>query len=121
MGYISKSDIFTVFIILLVAISAFGLGRLSKDNKSSGPLVIMANNIEANPNTEILSSISGLTAHTESSSTATNGSIVASRNGTKYYFPNCSGISRISAKNLISFNTEAEAVSAGYEKSSTCK
>lgn len=47
--------------------------------------------------------------------------VFASKNGTKYYFKNCSGLSRIKQENLISFDSEKEAIESGFEKAKTCK
>ena len=52
---------------------------------------------------------------------ATSGPIVASQNGTKYYYANCSGVSRISAANKVYFATPAAAAAAGYQLASGCK
>lgn len=48
------------------------------------------------------------------------GAVVASKNGTKYYLPTCSGASRISAANKISFASVAEARAKGYQPASGC-
>ena len=47
--------------------------------------------------------------------------IMASKNGTKYYFPNCSGINRIKIENRIYFSDEQSAINKGLQKSKTCK
>lgn len=122
-GEISKSDIWTIIILILVAITCFELGRISKSTENSSPLVILGSNLENNPNTSNFGSTAkNIVADVQKTySSETSGDIMASKNGTKYYFSNCSGVSRISTKNLIYFKTEAEAISAGYEKSSTCK
>lgn len=49
------------------------------------------------------------------------GSIVASKNGAKYYTPGCSGAKRIKPENIISFISTKEAESAGYTKAKNCK
>ena len=49
------------------------------------------------------------------------GSIVASKNGTKYYFLHCSGVGRIKDENKIYFNSESDAIKEGYEKANGCK
>ena len=46
--------------------------------------------------------------------------IVASRNGSKYYYSWCSGVSRLSEKNKVFFNTAKEAIDSGYEKAKNC-
>jgi len=48
------------------------------------------------------------------------GKIVASQNGTKYYFTHCSGVKRIKEVNKIYFDSEPEAISAGYTKAKNC-
>jgi hypothetical protein len=47
--------------------------------------------------------------------------IVASKNGTKYYYPNCSGINRIKNENRVFFDTFEAAEEAGYELAKNCK
>lgn len=46
--------------------------------------------------------------------------IVASRNGTKYYYPWCSGVGRIKEENKVWFGNVAEAEGAGYTKAANC-
>lgn len=46
------------------------------------------------------------------------GSIVASVNGQKYYWPSCKEVSRIKEENRIWFDSEEEAKESGYEPSS---
>jgi len=49
------------------------------------------------------------------------GSIVASKNGAKYYFTWCSGATRIKEENKVWFESETEAKNAGYAPASNCK
>lgn len=49
------------------------------------------------------------------------GQIVASKSGTKYYFPNCTGLKAIKVENRVFFGSEEEAKSAGYELARNCK
>lgn len=46
-----------------------------------------------------------------------SGEIVASVNGTKYYFADCAEVNRIKEENRVGFRTVAEARDAGYEPS----
>ena len=48
------------------------------------------------------------------------GKYVASKNGTKYYLPNCSGAKRISETNKVWFATAAVAVAEGYTPAANC-
>lgn len=50
-----------------------------------------------------------------------SGVYVASKNGTKYYLPTCSGAKRISDKNKVWFDTAAAATAAGYGPAANCK
>jgi hypothetical protein len=50
-----------------------------------------------------------------------NGEIIASKNGTKYYFPHCSGVKRIKNENRVYFLTVDAAETAGYVVASNCK
>lgn len=49
------------------------------------------------------------------------GEIVASKNGTKYYLPSCSGADRISEANKIRFSSVAAATAAGYTPAASCE
>ncbi|MFC1640754.1 hypothetical protein ACFL2D_01745 [Patescibacteria group bacterium] len=46
------------------------------------------------------------------------GEVLASKNGEKYYYKDCSTLSRILPENLVSFESAAEAEEEGYEPSS---
>jgi hypothetical protein len=50
-----------------------------------------------------------------------NKNYVASKNGKLYYTTSCSGVKRLSEKNMIWFSTSTEAENAGYKKSPSCK
>ncbi len=47
--------------------------------------------------------------------------IMASKTGTKYYYQNCSGLSRIKSENLTFFGSEEQAERAGYSLAKNCK
>jgi hypothetical protein len=50
-----------------------------------------------------------------------SGEVVASKQGSKYFLPTCSGAKVITAKNLITFASAAEAEKAGYTPAGNCK
>jgi hypothetical protein len=52
---------------------------------------------------------------------AGSGSIVASKNGTKYYLTTCTGANRISPGNRVFFNSVSDAEAAGYTPAANCK
>lgn len=98
-----EKDIILTAVIILVALISFGLGRLSKIKEGRVPL-----NIE-------VASMSDIEVGVNS------GAIVASKNGTKYHYPWCSGAQSIKEENKIWFNSIEEARKAGYQPASNCK
>ena len=49
------------------------------------------------------------------------GQVVASKNGTKYYLPDCAGADRIAPANKVWFASAAAAAAAGYTPAVNCK
>ncbi len=47
--------------------------------------------------------------------------IIASKNGTKYYFSHCSGLKRIKTENRIYFGSSESAEKAGFTLAANCK
>jgi hypothetical protein len=95
-------------LVALCTLTGFGLGRLSKIADRKTPITIelptnspMNGDLGAN----ILNSIE---------------KYVASKNGTKYYYPWCDGVKKISPKNLVEFKSKEEAESAGFTKAANC-
>jgi hypothetical protein len=50
-----------------------------------------------------------------------DGEIVASKNGTKYYYQGCSGLNRIKQENRVYFSDFRVAEEAGYELAKNCE
>ncbi len=113
------TDIFIGCLAILMSIIGFGIGRLSALYKVKVPLRIEygAQN-RATSSQEAVSDapVPKTSAHPEGPV-----SVVASKKGTRYYFPWCDGVERLSEKNKISFATEAEAKVAGYTLAANCK
>ena len=91
-------------ILILASSASFGLGFLAGQQSGAGEG----------------SALSISTLPLTASSTPTASGIVGSKNGTKYYFPGCSGIDRISAVNKIYFSSAAEAEALGYQLAAGC-
>jgi hypothetical protein len=125
----SAGKYYTALIIILVGLSSFGLGRLSAFDESRQPITIEEEGIaSANAETKTqTASIAKSTGETVPPAAAAggktlqprSGQIVASRNGTKYYFPWCA--SNIAEKNKIWFNSESDARAKGYQPATNCK
>jgi hypothetical protein len=47
-------------------------------------------------------------------------SLVASKNGTKFYYIWCSGVARIKDENKVYFNTKNEALNKGFSPAKNC-
>ena len=119
-------DIMTAIIIILLGLIAFGLGRLSKNEQKSGVEIKypQISNIEA-----LSSPASALEAQNTANKAQTpqeailepKNQFFASSRGNKYYHLGCTGGKTLKKENIIYFNTEQEAVGAGYEKSNSCK
>lgn len=94
---------FLAFVIILVGLLSFGLGRLSAPAKSAG-----VGEIQITQGSPALSA-----------SAVSAGLIVASSAGTKYYYPGCSN--NITEKNKITFANSADAETAGYTLAANCQ
>ncbi len=109
-----------IFIIILVGLAGFGLGKLSSIGECK-PIIIQQAPLQGEI-TPISKADSKNLAGSESLNSGENlNSIIASKNGTKYYFSWCSGVGRIQDQNRVYFNSEKEAVDAGFSKASGCQ
>ena len=119
-GVLGDPDIFTALVVILVAFLSFGLGRLSVSESKKPDIQI--GEIPA-PEAGARGSAAAIVSMQKPSvpTGTTQGQFVASKNGTKYYFPWCSGTTRIKEENKVWFQTVDEAKKAGYQPSSTCK
>jgi len=114
-----RKDILIIAIVILVGLASFELGRLSKQNESSG--------IKIEYPTEEANAFSAMNSLRESNKNSANSSRADGRNffassrGSKYYPITCSAGKTIRIENRVYFTTKAEAEKAGYELSSSCK
>jgi hypothetical protein len=104
--------------LVLVGLTAFGLGRLSVIGEE-GPRLI----VRLPDGTTQTAATYAATVATKApvAPEAAAGEIVASKNGTKYYTPGCSGSSRIKEENKVFFATIESAEAAGYSKAANCQ
>ena len=107
----NHKDLFIAGIIFCTGLSSFGLGRLSVDLKTNPPLVV-TDSAASSPMEE--QSIPGAVINTDKR-------VVASRNGTTYYFMWCSGVQRIKEENKILFPTKEAAEIAGLTLAGNCR
>lgn len=121
-------NILIVFIVILVGLGSFGLGRLSKGQEDKKLDILYQNlsqnNLVTNSSPLNLSSNSSniLNKGTNPSNTTTSSKkgYIASKIGSKYYPIDCSAGEKLKESNKIYFSTEKEAIEAGYTRSSSC-
>ncbi len=97
-------DVLIIAILVLSSSLSFGLGYLAgQDAAQTSPLLLEDAPLAALP----------------SVSTAA-GQVVASKSGTKYYLPTCTGVDRISDTNKVWFTSVSAAQKAGYSPAANC-
>ena len=123
-------DVLIVLIVVLVGLASFELGRLSKENGSSGLKIEYpsqdsqtANAISFNQNSSNLTQNEDASVPSvKSTSTESSGkNFVASSRGKKYYPIGCPAGSNLKESNKIYFASREEAEKAGYALSSACQ
>jgi len=105
-----KDDLFTALIIVIVAVIAFGLGRLSAIYEQKEPI-----RIEYGVN-QTSSAINAVDDAVD-----TEKLYVASKNSDKYHLPWCSGAQRINEANKIWFSSKEEAENMGFKPAGNCE
>ena len=97
-------DVLLVGVLLVVASASFGFGILvGQDSGSRTPFAVC-------DSTAIPKAVP-----------EAGGEVVASKTGTKYFLPWCSGAKNISAENLVTFPSAEEAKAGGYTPAANCK
>lgn len=114
------SKIWAICLIIFASTASFGLGRLSAMDASEEAVIYIpaAQNQVA---TAVGARIGEDNSVLESSPTEGSGSYVASKNGTRYYFPWCGGSKQIKEENKVWFDTKEQAEKAGYSPAQNCK
>lgn len=99
----------TVLIIALFVIAniaSYMIGSSNNIRETVSPVIITGN---VKSYDEAISSLN-----------LSSGLVFASKNGTKFYYENCSGGKSIMTENKIWFETENEAKAAGYTLATNC-
>ncbi len=119
-----KDDLYIILIIILVGTISFGLGKLSAYEKNKTPISILKTKeymlstvLEATDITYITQTDKYGAVPTDNVSKSL---VVASRTGTKYYYPWCTGVSRIKEENKVWFNSIEEAKAVGLTPATGC-
>ena len=108
-GTDTRQSLYVAVIIIAVAFSSFALGRLSISEKAEGGVQVLYPEEFVKRAEESLSGGGNRDV------------VVASKNGTKYHYPWCSGAVNIAEKNKITFSTIEEARNAGFTPAANCE
>jgi hypothetical protein len=121
-----ENDIFIVLLMILVGTASFGLGKLSALEKQKVPISVLKTkeamyaSVASSPAINAGAIDQTQEVGNQAEANIHKGSIVASKSGTKYYYPSCSGVSRIKEENKVWFNSIEEARSAGLTPAANC-
>jgi hypothetical protein len=120
--YIDRPTVDTILIILAVILAGCGGFLLGiQSQPSTGEIRIRESNMPSLAiGTYAQEQIESISEHNEGSIDYIS-IVVASKNGTKYYHPDCGGVNRIKEENKIYFPSSKEAREAGYEPAANCK
>ena len=113
-------DVMIVFIVILTGLGSFELGRLSKEDRTSGIKIEYINQAE-NQSANVISSVKNSPEKVSTTINSSGKKFFASNRGSRYYSIGCSGGKTIKQENRIYFTTKEEAEKAGYELSSSCR
>lgn len=98
-------DVLILSVLLVASSASFALGLLAGLDVGQGS----GNSITESP------------IAVSETAVPSDGQVVASKNGTKYYLPECAGADRISVANKVWFASVVAAVAAGYAPAANCK
>lgn len=114
-------DVLLVGIVLLFSTASFGLGMLAERDRAAGKSDGFWIENGATTTAQAAAIAAPLpVAASGTPVTPAAGKYVASKNGTKYYLPDCSGASRIKESNKVWFASLEDAQKAGYSAASNC-
>lgn len=125
---LSDDVFFYSALLVLIAISSFGLGRFSMATNMpkihtlpSTSVIVTKNSSQPALQQELNIPLSTSTPTATAPLKNTKKIYVGSRNGTKYHLLTCSGAQHIKETNKIFFSSKEDAQKAGYTPSNTCK
>lgn len=104
-------DVLIVAVLVLASLASFGLGYLAGLDSAQRSQMILE--------TAPITSAAAVASSTNSAVRV--GQVFASKNGTKYYLPGCTGGDRISDTNKVWFTSPSAAIAAGYTAATACK
>ncbi len=126
-SWLADDIMYVAFLLILVGIGSFGLGRLSvmgegmSQDPGSPRVILLATSTNIVPATSTFPSVNAAVITGKAvPEKVISGPYVGSKSGTKYYLTECSGAKRIKVTNKVFFATKADAAAAGYEPAANC-
>jgi len=111
-----------VVIVVLGFFFGFGSLKLSHLLDQKQPIRVVSAHSDFESSQAVEEAISGvLKGDYRSDSSIDSGKVVASKTGTRFYLPNCAGVSRILDKNKVYFENADAALKAGLTPAVNCK
>jgi hypothetical protein len=104
-----EKELFIGLLVILSSTLAYGLGRLTKLEANQAPVTITPTSSSTVQTIQLVDEVSS------------DNRLVASKKGTKYYFPWCGSSKTIKAENRIYFLTATAAETAGYTRAGNCQ
>lgn len=112
---LEADPIFAALLVLLLGLGTLGLYELFR-LESQKPAIVITNGL--------IESVAVNNAQSAGDSTSPaptkEGKVLASKNGKKFYYPWCSGVSRIKEVNRVYFASAALAEAVGYTQAANC-
>lgn len=111
-----EGAIFLTLVVILTGSLGFGLGRLSKIEENRPPIRIekaVSGTNNTDDGSRQIKTVGGQVGQG-------SGEVVASKSGKNYYYPWCSGVSRIKPANKVFFPSSAAAAAAGLFPAKNC-
>lgn len=104
------SDVLTLLMLVLATTASFWLGMLTEREAGQGRDFRIEYGAQGAAVAEVVTATAPEDAR-----------YVASKNGTKYHLPTCSGAKTIAEANKVWFASKEEAEAAGYAPAGNCK
>lgn len=115
-----NDQLFYAGVVLLVAISSFGLGRSSVSQVPGGGEAAVVISSVGDTKSLVSEKIVPVTEKAQTTFLSENTAVVASKSGSKYHLPTCPGAAQIKPENRLSFDSIAAAQAAGYTSAANC-
>lgn len=113
---LEADPLFTALLVLLLGLGGLGLYELYSLESQKPAIVITSS--PGQP--AVIDKSTPAEPIANNNATAKEGKVLASKNGKKFYYPWCSGVSRIKEINRVYFASAAEAQVAGYTQAANC-